>query len=162
VRNLDILNQVEIPRLDGIQQMLVTYPDAVTGGFTVVRRDEDGTLRSHFGFVLNAGDPKSCTSGYVPTTSTPTVGAAEAVDIDGVRCDVINGVDPNPGDGYDENGSDIRGAQNIGRNGGRGATPPTGQLGGGSSPLSAAQLSELLGGILHANPIATATAVVGG
>ena len=48
-----------------IQQMLITYPDAVTGGFTVVRRDEDGVLRSHFGFVLNAGDPHSCTTGYV-------------------------------------------------------------------------------------------------
>ena len=28
---------------------------------------------------------------------------------------MINGVDPNPGDGYDENGSNIRGEQNIGR-----------------------------------------------
>jgi phospholipid/cholesterol/gamma-HCH transport system substrate-binding protein len=162
VRNLDILNKVTIPRLDGIQQMLITYPDAVTGGFTVVRRDEDGELRSHFGFVLNAGDPHSCTSGYVPTQSTPTQGAAESIDTDAVRCDVINGVDPDPGDGYDENGSNIRGAQNIGRDGGRGVTPPQQQLPGGSSPLSATALSELLGGILNANPIATATAVVGG
>ena len=31
-----------IPRLDGVEQMLVTYPDVVSGGFTVVRRDADG------------------------------------------------------------------------------------------------------------------------
>ena len=42
VRNLDILNKVQIPRLDGIEQLLVTFPDVVSGGFTVVRRDEDG------------------------------------------------------------------------------------------------------------------------
>ena len=68
VRNLDILNTVQIPRLDGIEQMLVTFPDVVSGGFTVVRRDEDGALRSHFGFVLNAGEPHPCTTGYVPTS----------------------------------------------------------------------------------------------
>jgi ABC-type transporter Mla subunit MlaD len=62
VRNLDILNGVTIPRLDGVEQMLVTYPDVVSGGFTVVRRDADGQMRSHFGFVLNSGDPRACTS----------------------------------------------------------------------------------------------------
>jgi virulence factor Mce-like protein len=155
VRNLDILNGVQIPRLDGIRQMLITYPDAVTGGFTVVRRDEDGVLRSHFGLVLNAGEPHSCTSGYVPSETTPTHGAVENVDTDAVRCEVINGVDPDPGDGYDENGSNIRGAQNIGRDGGRGITPPQEEVGGGSS-LSAAALSELMNAMLHANPIATA------
>lgn len=158
IRNLDILNEVQIPRLDGIRQMLVTYPDAVTGGFTVVRRDEDGVLRSHFGFVLNAGDPHSCTTGYVPSSSTPSQGAVENVDTDAVECRVVNGVDPNAGDGYDENGSNIRGEQNIGRDGGQGAAGPTGALpGGGGSPLSATALSELLGGLLHANPIATLT-----
>ena len=156
IRNLDILNQVQIPRLDGVEQLLVTYPDAVTGGFTVVRRDEDGQLRSHFGFVLNAGDPHACTTGYVPSESTPTQGAVEAVDIDAVHCGVINGVDPDPGDGYDENGSNIRGAQNIGRDGGRGSTTPQEQI-GGASPLSSTALSELMGGLLHANPIATIT-----
>jgi phospholipid/cholesterol/gamma-HCH transport system substrate-binding protein len=156
VRNLDILNGVQIPRLDGVRQMLVTYPDAVTGGFTVVRRDEDGVLRSHFGFVLNAGEPHACTSGYVPSEATPTQGAAENVDTDAIRCEVINGVDPDPGDGYDENGSTIRGEQNIGRDGGRGVTTPQEQV-GGSSPLSATALSELVGRLVHANPIATRT-----
>jgi phospholipid/cholesterol/gamma-HCH transport system substrate-binding protein len=155
VRNLDILNKVQIPRLDGIEQMLVTYPDAVTGGFTVVRRDEDGVLRSHFGLVLNAGEPHSCTSGYVPSESTPTQGAVENVDTDAVRCQVVNGIDPDPGDGYDENGSSIRGEQNIGRDGGRGVTEPQEQV-GGSSRVPAAMLSDLVGGLLRASPIARA------
>jgi phospholipid/cholesterol/gamma-HCH transport system substrate-binding protein len=156
VRNLDILNGVQIPRLDGIRQMLVTYPDAVTGGFTVVRRDEDGVLRSHFGFVLNAGEPHACTSGYVPSSSTPSQGAVENVDTDAVRCQVVNGVDPQPADGYDENGSNIRGAQNIGRDGGRGATTPQEEVAAGG-PLPATPVTELLGGLLHASPIATLT-----
>ncbi|UOY01040.1 MlaD family protein [Blastococcus sp. PRF04-17] len=156
VRNLDILNRVQIPRLDGIQQMLVTYPDAVTGGFTVVRRDEDGVLRSHFGFVLNAGEPHACATGYVPTTRTPSQGAVEAVDTDRVACRVYDGVDPNPGDGYDENGSNIRGEQNIGSDGGRGVTEPTEQVPGGGAPNPTA-LTELFGSLIHASPIATLT-----
>ncbi len=40
-------------RLDGLEQVLVTYPDNVAGGYTVV--PGDGT--SHFGLVLNASDP---------------------------------------------------------------------------------------------------------
>ncbi len=155
VRNLDILNKVQIPRLDGIEQMLVTYPDAVSGGFTVVRRDEDGVLRSHFGLVLNAGEPHSCTTGYVPSETTPSQGAVENVDTDAVRCQVINGVDPDPGDGYDENGSSIRGEQNIGRDGGRGVTEPQEEV-EGSNPLST-MLTELVGGLVHANPIRSVT-----
>jgi phospholipid/cholesterol/gamma-HCH transport system substrate-binding protein len=153
VRNIDILNRVQIPRLDGIQQMLITYPDAVTGGFTVVRRDEDGMLRSHFGFVLNAGDPHPCTTGYVPTASTPSEGAVANVDTDGVECRVINGVDPNPGDAYDENGSNIRGEQNIGRDGGRGTTTPEEEL-AHESPVSPAMLSDMVGAMLGASPFA--------
>ena len=156
VRNIDILNQVQIPRLDGIRQMLITYPDAVTGGFTVVRRDEDGTLRSHFGFVLNAGEPHSCRTGYVPSTTTPSKGAVESVDTGGVECRVIDGRDPSPGDGYDESGSNIRGEQNIGRNGGRGTTTPEEEV-EGSNPLPTTALSDLMGQLLHANPIATLT-----
>ena len=158
VRNMDILNGVQIPRLDGIRQMLITYPDAVTGGFTVVRerREREPVLESHFGLVLNAGEPHSCTTGYVATSTTRSQGAVENVDTDAVRCRVVNGVDPDPGDGYDENGTSIRGEQNIGRDGGRGVTPPQEQVGGGS-PLPTTALAELLGGLIHANPIATIT-----
>jgi phospholipid/cholesterol/gamma-HCH transport system substrate-binding protein len=157
VRNLDILNKVQIPRLDGIQQMLITYPDAVSGGFTVVRRDEDGELRSHFGFVLNADDPRSCRTGYVDSRATPSQAAVENVDTDAVSCRVIDGRDPRPADGYDENGSNIRGEQNIGRDGGRGTTTPVEQVGGSIPTPPATPLSEILGQLLHANPIATLT-----
>jgi virulence factor Mce-like protein len=152
VRNLDILNRVTIPRLDGVEQMLVTYPDVVSGNFTVVRRDADGQMRSHFGFVLNSGDPNPCTTGYLPSSRTPTPGAVENADVDQVSCAVINGVDPNPGDGYDESGSDIRGAQNIGRDGGNGSHSPTSPP---STPDPRAALGgTILGQFLHANPFA--------
>ena len=157
VRNLDVLNRVQIPRLAGIEQMLVTFPDAVSGGFTVVRRDEDdedgdgqGEMRSHFGFVLNAGDPHPCTTGYVPTSSTPSPGAVAAVNPDAVECQVVNGVDPDPGDAYDENGSNIRGEQNIGRSGGRGASSPEEEA-AGHSPVDPATLEGILSGLLNAS-----------
>ena len=155
LRNIDILNGVTIPRLDAVEQLLVTYPDVVSGNFTVVRRDADGELRSHFGFVLNSGDPQSCTTGYIPTSQLPSEGAVETADVDGVACDVINGADPNPGDGYDETGSSIRGEQNIGRSGGTGSPGPTGALPGGS-PLSGIS-GEVLGQLLSANPFAFTT-----
>jgi phospholipid/cholesterol/gamma-HCH transport system substrate-binding protein len=152
VRNLDILNRVQIPRLDGVEQMLVTFPDVVSGGFTVVRRDEDGELRSHFGFVLNAGDPHPCLTGYVPTATTPSPGAVAALDTDAVACRVIDGVDPRPGDGYDENGSNIRGAQNIGRDGGRGVTQPEDEV-TGHLPASPTMLDGVLGSLVNATKI---------
>ncbi|TFV76933.1 MCE family protein [Blastococcus sp. CT_GayMR19] len=160
VRNLDVLNRVQIPRLDGIEQLLVTFPDVVSGGFTVVRRDEDdedgdgdGELRSHFGFVLNAGDPHPCTTGYVPTAGMTSPEAVENLDTDAVGCRVVNGVDPNPGDAYDENGSNIRGEQNIGRDGGRGTTPPEEEL-AGHLPVSPTMLDEVLSGLLNATELA--------
>jgi virulence factor Mce-like protein len=153
VRNFDILNNVTIPRLDGVEQMLITYPDVVSGGFTVVRRDADGQMRSHFGFVVNAGDPHPCETGYIPTTQLPSPGAVASADTDGVQCQVVNGVDPNPGDEDDESGSNIRGEQNIGRDGGTGSGRPQGEA--AEQPPVATILDEVLGGMLHANPFSS-------
>ena len=61
--NLLTSGQVTVARLDGLEQVLVTYPDNVAGGYTVV--PGDGT--SHFGLVLNASDPPVCTQGYEGT-----------------------------------------------------------------------------------------------
>ncbi|MGW5239382.1 MCE family protein [Monashia sp. NPDC004114] len=61
--NLITIGNVTTARIDGIEQILVTYPDVVTGGFTVV--PGDGT--AHFGLVLNADDPKACEVGYEGT-----------------------------------------------------------------------------------------------
>jgi phospholipid/cholesterol/gamma-HCH transport system substrate-binding protein len=150
VRNLDILNGVTIPRLPGVEQMLITYPDVVSGGYSVIR-DDGGQMRAHFGFVLNNSDPRACTSGYVSTGRTPTPAAVANLDTDQVHCAVVNGHDPDPGDGVDESGSDIRGAQNIGRSGGEGAPSPA-----PTPPASATSVTtvvdQVLSGVLGANP----------
>jgi phospholipid/cholesterol/gamma-HCH transport system substrate-binding protein len=157
VRNLDILNKVTIPRLDGVQQMLVTYPDVVSGGFTVVRNDS-GTMRAHFGFVLNANDPHACITGYRSTADTPSPGAVASTDTRSVACAVINGVDPKPSDGVNENGSDIRGEQNIGRSGGVGSGGPQSGLAGGSGAFAGFQpVNDVLAGLLHASPFSRTT-----
>lgn len=144
VRNVDILNEVTIPRLDGVEQLLVTYPDVVSGGFSVVRND-GGEMRAHFGFVLNVNDPHACTSGYLSTGQTRSVEAVANADVDAVRCDVVNGADPDPGDGVDERGSNIRGEQNIGRSGGVAGPGP--QSGLGQLPPLGSLLDGLLGGV---------------
>ena len=151
VRNLDILNKVTIPRLAGVEQMLVTYPDVVSGGFSVVRNDS-GTMRAHFGFVLNNSNPPPCTTGYISTGQTRSPAAVASVDTDPVACKVVNGVDPNPGDGKDETGSDIRGAQNIGRSGGDASSPTSGAP---SLPPPPTAVSGLAGSLLNASPYAT-------
>ncbi|MFI7606254.1 MCE family protein [Micromonospora sp. NPDC049366] len=54
--NLVTVNGIAARRLPGIEQLLVTYPIAVAGGFTVT--PGDGT--AHLGLVLNVSDPPSC------------------------------------------------------------------------------------------------------
>jgi phospholipid/cholesterol/gamma-HCH transport system substrate-binding protein len=60
--NLITLAQVQKVRLDALQQILVTYPNVVAGGFTVV--PGDGT--THFGAVEEQ-DPPICETGYEDT-----------------------------------------------------------------------------------------------
>lgn len=62
--NLTSVNQVLVSRLGGIEQILLIYPGAEAGGFTVT--PGDGT--AHFGLVVNVDDPPSCTAGYGGTT----------------------------------------------------------------------------------------------
>jgi phospholipid/cholesterol/gamma-HCH transport system substrate-binding protein len=165
VRNLDILNGVLIPRLDGVEQMLVTYPDIVSGGFSVVRND-GGVMRAHFGFVLNVGDPQSCVSGYTSTGQARSPGEVAALDVRDVSCAVVDGVDPDPADGVDESGSNIRGEQNIGRSGGVAGSgpqsdlagrPPLGTVIGGLVDGVGGVLDDVLGNLLGASPFARTT-----
>ncbi|MFC7487526.1 MCE family protein [Knoellia sp. CPCC 206453] len=65
IANLITIGQVTTSRIDGIEQMFVTYPAAVAGGFTVV--PGDGT--AHFG-LQTAHDPAACTKGYEGTQKT--------------------------------------------------------------------------------------------
>ncbi len=64
--NFITLAQVQKVRLDGLQQILVTYPNVVAGGFTVV--PGDGT--SHFG-LADEMEPPICEEGYETTEQRP-------------------------------------------------------------------------------------------
>ena len=65
IANFITIGQVTTSRIDGIEQMFVTYPEVVVGGYTVV--PGDGT--AHFG-VQTAHDPVVCTKGYEGTRKT--------------------------------------------------------------------------------------------
>jgi phospholipid/cholesterol/gamma-HCH transport system substrate-binding protein len=60
--NLVTIAQIQKVRIPALEQILVTYPNVVAGGFTVV--PGDGT--THFGLVTNS-DPPVCTEGYETT-----------------------------------------------------------------------------------------------
>ncbi len=96
--NLVTVGEVTVTRVDGIEQMLVTYPAVVAGGFTVV--PGDGT--SHFGLVLST-TPAPCTQGYEGTTRTdPNQTSGLGPTNDDARCTAARG-----------SGTNVRGAQNA-------------------------------------------------
>jgi phospholipid/cholesterol/gamma-HCH transport system substrate-binding protein len=98
VTNLLVTGQVTVARLDGVEQILVTYPDNVAGGYTVV--PGDGT--SHFGLVLNASDPPACTQGYGGTAQRSPQETADVPANTDARCTLPRG-----------STSSVRGAQNA-------------------------------------------------
>lgn len=63
--NLVTVGQVTSAHVDGIDQLLITYPEVVAGGYTVV--PGDGT--AHFGVQLTT-TPAPCTKGYGGTKRT--------------------------------------------------------------------------------------------
>jgi phospholipid/cholesterol/gamma-HCH transport system substrate-binding protein len=125
VANLLTVSEVTVRRLPAVRQLLVTYPIAVAGGYTVV--PGDGT--AHFGLVLNVGDPPDCTSGYggtrrrAPADTRPTGPNTDA------RCTEPAGSQ-----------TSVRGAQNAPRPGGAepGRVPPPANPAGGPAPVPAA------------------------
>ena len=113
--NLVTVGEVTVTRVDGIEQMLVTYPAVVAGGFTVV--PGDGT--SHFGLVLST-TPAACTQGYEGTTKTdPNQTSGLAPTNDGARCTAARG-----------SGTNVRGAQNAPYPGVRPVVGPPAELPG--------------------------------
>jgi phospholipid/cholesterol/gamma-HCH transport system substrate-binding protein len=113
--NLLVSGQVTVARLDGVEQVLVTYPDNVAGGYTVV--PGDGT--SHFGLVLNASDPPVCTQGYGGTDKRTPEDTSDVPANTDARCTLPRG-----------SASSVRGAQNAPAPSGRSArTVP-----GGTNP----------------------------
>src|SRR6478672_9038406 len=125
--NLITVGQVTTARVDGIQQLLVTYPDVVAGGFTVV--PGDGT--AHFGLAL-AQNPPVCTQGYggtkrtnpKTTTNLPPVNTS-------ARCTAPRG-----------SGTTVRGAQNAPPASG-GAANATVPLAFGDQPVSPGMAASL-------------------
>jgi phospholipid/cholesterol/gamma-HCH transport system substrate-binding protein len=114
--NFVTIGRVTTAHIDGLEQLLVTYPDVVAGGYTVV--PGDGT--AHFGLVLNVNEPKACTAGYGGTrrigpdqsTNLPPVNTA-------ARCTLPRG-----------NPSTVRGSQNApSASAGAGSAYPLGVLG---------------------------------
>lgn len=96
--NLITVGQVTTARVDGLEQLLVTYPDVVAGGYTVV--PGDGT--AHFGLVLSQ-DPKVCKQGYEGTKRTDPHRTSNLPPVNtGARCTLPRG-----------STSTVRGAQNA-------------------------------------------------
>lgn len=105
--NLVTIGEVTVVRVDGLEQILVTYPDVVTGGYTVV--PGDGT--SHFGLVLQS-DPPSCRTGYEGTQQTDPNDTEGLPPLNtGARC-----AEPSA------SGTNVRGAQNAPGSGGANAS----------------------------------------
>lgn len=130
--NFITIGNVTTAHVDGIEQMLVTYPDVVVGGYTVV--PGDGT--AHFGLVLNVDDPKACEQGYGGTKKTDPHQTTNLPPVNtGAHCAAPRG-----------SGINVRGAQNAPHAGsGRaqsypmsyGAQPlPLGSAGAGVNPAA--------------------------
>ncbi|MGI8667607.1 MAG: MCE family protein [Jatrophihabitans sp.] len=96
--NLTSVNQVLVSHLDGIEGILLIYPAAVAGGFTVA--PGDGT--AHFGLVVNVDDPPSCQAGYGGTTIRKPSETGPSKVNTGARCSVPRG-----------SVTEVRGAQNA-------------------------------------------------
>jgi phospholipid/cholesterol/gamma-HCH transport system substrate-binding protein len=96
--NLTSVNQVMVSHLAGIESILVIYPAAVAGGYTVT--PGDGT--AHFGVVLNVDDPPSCRAGYGGTTIRRPSETEPSTINTGARCAMPRG-----------SVTSVRGAQNT-------------------------------------------------
>lgn len=65
--NISTTNRIVVARLDGFEHILVLYPYAAEGGYTVIDKDaNDGLYDAHFGLVLTH-EPPVCNQGYEST-----------------------------------------------------------------------------------------------
>jgi phospholipid/cholesterol/gamma-HCH transport system substrate-binding protein len=84
IRNLGINGETLRKRIPHIQQILVVYPYAVEGGFTVVSKTPaTGLYDAHFGLILNSTTP--CHEGYTNTKRAPQQRGNTPMDT-GARC----------------------------------------------------------------------------
>ena len=68
INNLVTTNEVVVKHLKGIRQVLVIYPYVVAGGFTVAKKNEQGSYDAQFGLILTI---RAATSAR-PATRAPT------------------------------------------------------------------------------------------
>lgn len=80
--NLLTTAEVYRTRLDGVEQLLVTYPSLAQGTKTTV----PGDGRARFGLVLQSFDPFVCTRGYESTHQRPGNDLTEAPANGGAHC----------------------------------------------------------------------------
>jgi phospholipid/cholesterol/gamma-HCH transport system substrate-binding protein len=67
INNMLTTNRIVLAQLDGLESILVLYPYAVEGGYTVVAKDRhSGLYNAHFGLVTTH-DPLPCERGYEST-----------------------------------------------------------------------------------------------
>ncbi|TPG13339.1 MCE family protein [Pedococcus bigeumensis] len=125
IANLITVGQVTTSRVAGIQQLLVTYPDVVAGGFTVVPGDGS----AHFGLAL-ANDPPVCTQGYQGTKKRTTTELSNPKANTAARCTAPRG-----------STTSVRGAQNApGPSSGTNSTVP---FAFGDQPVSPGMAASL-------------------
>lgn len=97
--NLLTTADVVVTRLDGIEQLAVTYPLAIAGARTVA----PGDGRARFGLALNVLDPLPCAVGYEGTRIRQGADTATAPPLNaGARCALARG-----------SATGVRGAQNA-------------------------------------------------
>lgn len=126
--NLITVGQVTTSRVAGIQQLLVTYPDVVAGGYTVV--PGDGT--AHFGLAL-AQDPPVCTQGYQGTKRTDPSQVSGLPPVNtAARCTAPRG-----------SGTTVRGAQNAPGPSSRSSSSSVLPLAFGDRPVSPGMAASL-------------------
>ena len=122
--NLITIAQVQDIRLPAIKQILVTYPNVIAGGFTVV--PGDGT--THFG-VATTDKPPPCTAGYQSTAKrSPSDTTLRTPNLNAYCAE------------RSSSGMDVRGAQNAPRPAGEQPFPRNGSSavpdGGSSAPAA--------------------------
>jgi phospholipid/cholesterol/gamma-HCH transport system substrate-binding protein len=116
IANLITVGQVTTSNVAGIRQLLVTYPDVVAGGFTVVDKSaKDGRYSANFGLALGQDGPV-CERGYEGTNKRTPQETSNTKANTSARCALPRG-----------SASSVRGAQN--------APGPTG-IPGSSVPLA--------------------------
>lgn len=105
INDLVTTGEILVTHLDGVEQVLVTYPYVVEGGFTVVSKNPNsGLYDAHFGLIITTN--AVCHSGYQSTDTRPPQDRDNRPMNEDARCTEPPTV------------SNARGAQNIGQRAG--------------------------------------------